>query len=107
MTQKPLLILYSYHHKNTEKIAKAIRYHHENIDGSGYPDGLSGSTIPVTARILAIIDSYDVMCHGSGYQLPCEREEALVKLSFCAGIKYDSSLTNAFIGMIRKEAVTV
>lgn len=91
----------------SEKIAKAIRCHHENIDGSGYPDGLSGNAIPVTARILAIIDSYDVMCHGSGYQLPCERDEALVKLSFCAGIKYDAALTSAFIGMIKKEAVNV
>jgi putative two-component system response regulator len=47
-----------------EAILKAVRHHHERYDGTGYPDGLSGEEIPLTARILAVADSYDAIISG-------------------------------------------
>jgi putative two-component system response regulator len=54
-----------------------IRYHHEKRDGSGYPDGLKGERIPLTARILQITDIYDALSTDRPYRKALPREEAL------------------------------
>jgi putative two-component system response regulator len=47
--------------KSFRSVLPIIRHHHEKFDGSGYPDGLSGETIPITARVLQIVDVYDAL----------------------------------------------
>ena len=57
--------------KNSDIISKAVRHHHENIDGSGYPDQLEGHNIPIFSRIISIVDSYDAITVNRPY---CEKK---------------------------------
>src|SRR5690606_25841802 len=58
-------------------IGPIVRSHHERWDGSGYPDGISGDAIPLTARILCIADVYDALTTTRSYRPALSREEAL------------------------------
>lgn len=51
-----------------DRIAKVIRHHHENYDGSGYPDGLRGDAIPLVSQIISIVDAYDAMRNVRPYR---------------------------------------
>ena len=55
------------------EVAAAVLAHHERIDGKGYPDGLSGDGIPMTARILAVAEVYDVLTSPDSYRIPMRR----------------------------------
>jgi len=54
-----------------------IRHHHEKLNGSGYPDGLKGEHIPVTARVMQIVDVYDALTTQRPYKRAFSRAEAL------------------------------
>jgi HD-GYP domain-containing protein (c-di-GMP phosphodiesterase class II) len=84
-------------------IADYILCHHERWDGGGYPSGLSGDAIPLHSRILAIIDSYDVMTHDQPYRSTMPREEALNEIRRGAGRQYDPYIANVFVDMIMKD----
>ncbi|HEY9765760.1 MAG TPA: HD domain-containing phosphohydrolase [Chroococcales cyanobacterium] len=73
-----------------------VRWHHERYDGTGYPDGLWAEDIPVEARILAIADSFDSMCHSRPYRSALDQEEALTEIQRLAGIHYDPHLVQLF-----------
>ena len=73
-----------------------IRHHHEQWDGTGYPDGLAGRAIPLFSRIIAIADAYDVMTTGRPYQRAVSAEAALVELTRYAGTQFDPELTRVF-----------
>lgn len=75
----------------------AIRNHHERWDGKGYPDGLRGEAIPLSARIVAIADAYDAMATDRPYKkaLPLEECEGLLRRN--AGIMYDPALVALFV----------
>lgn len=77
-------------------ISDLILYHHENYDGSGYPYGLSGEEIPLLSRILAIVDSYDVMINNQLYKEAVSEETALDELKKYAGSQFDPALVNLF-----------
>ncbi|RQD74183.1 MAG: diguanylate cyclase, partial [Halanaerobium sp. MSAO_Bac5] len=81
-------------------IAEDILAHHENWDGSGYPVGLKGKEIPYLARIISIIDSYDVMTNERPYSKAISKEEALEEIKRCAGSQFDPKLTEDFIDMM-------
>jgi HD-GYP domain-containing protein (c-di-GMP phosphodiesterase class II) len=78
----------------------AIRHHHERLDGQGYPDGLSGDEIPMEARILAVVDSYDAMTSSRPYRTPLPHEEAVAELRRCAGTQFDPTCVEAFLGLL-------
>ena len=61
--------------KNLGSALDVIRYHHEKLDGSGYPDGLKGEQISTVARIMAVVDIYDALITGRPYRkaMPCEK----------------------------------
>jgi HD-GYP domain-containing protein (c-di-GMP phosphodiesterase class II) len=80
-------------------IAEAILTHHEHWDGSGYPRGLKGEEIPILARILAIVDAYDVMTEGRPYQSAISHQAALTELQRCAGSQFDPGLVQVFCQM--------
>ena len=63
--------------KSFHLVLPIIRHHHEKMDGSGYPDGLKGTAIPLTARILQIVDVYDALTTERPYKPAFPREEAL------------------------------
>ena len=75
-----------------------IRYHHEKLDGTGYPDGLSGDEIPLLARIAAIVDIYDALTTERPYRKALPRESALkVMLKEAAKSKLDDKVLREFI----------
>lgn len=63
-----------------EDVRPIIRHHHERMDGSGYPDGLSGDDVDLLTQILAVADSYDAMTSRRSYRAPWSREEAMTEL---------------------------
>jgi response regulator RpfG family c-di-GMP phosphodiesterase len=71
--------------------------HHEKFNGSGYPNGLIGHTIPYSARILAILDVFDAMTHKRVYKDACSKEEALEYIINQSGIHFDPELVKVFI----------
>ncbi|MDT5286408.1 MAG: cyclic di-GMP phosphodiesterase, partial [Mycobacterium sp.] len=86
------------------EVARRIaRWHHENIDGSGYPDGLRGENIPLEARIVRIADSFDAMTHARPYKPARSMEWALEELLRCAGTQFDSELAILFIDQLRND----
>lgn len=78
-------------------IADEVLSHHENWDGSGYPRGLSGKEIPYLARIISIVDSYEVMTCGRLYKAVLRSQEALNEIRNGAGSQYDPELAVSFI----------
>ncbi len=81
-------------------IADAILSHHEQWDGKGYPKGMKGKQIPLIARILAIVDSYDVMTNERPYKKAISREEGLEEIQKCAGTQFDPELVKVFVRLL-------
>ena len=73
----------------------AIRHHHERFDGHGYPDRLAGESIPVAARVLAAVDTYNAMTEIRPYRDARDREEALEELRRNAGTQLDPTVVDA------------
>ena len=78
-------------------VVPTVKYHHEFWDGSGYPEGLQGSKIPLTARILAIADSYDTLRVARPYRTAVLRDEACNFLRTRAGGQFDPRLVDVFL----------
>lgn len=79
-----------------------IRHHHEQYDGSGYPEGLAGENISVNGKIIAIVDAYDAMTSKRPYRKIKTRVEAIAELRQCIGKQFDPHLVDVFIGMLAK-----
>ncbi len=77
-----------------------VRSHHERWDGQGYPEGLSGESIPLEARVLAICDSYDAMVSNRPYRSGFDPMVALQEIERCAGTQFDPFLTEEFVTML-------
>ena len=77
-------------------VAKLVRNSHEHWDGSGYPDGLAGETIPLGARIVAVCDAFDAMITSRPYRAAMPVEDALEELRTCAGTQFDPTVVTAF-----------
>jgi putative nucleotidyltransferase with HDIG domain len=84
-------------------VADAILYHHERVDGSGYPAGLIGSEIPLASRILAICSTYDTMTARETYRSPMIPQDAMTELRKVAGRQLDAELVEQFIAMLERE----
>lgn len=78
-----------------------ILYHHERLDGSGYVEGLKGNQIPLEAKILAIIDSYDAMTCVRCYKPTMSKKEAIESL-LTETYKYDGKLLEVFKRSLEK-----
>lgn len=83
-------------------VADAILYHHEKVDGSGYPAGLIGNEIPLTSRILAICSTYDTLTARESYRSPMTPQDAISELRKAAGRQFDSELVENFIAMLTR-----
>jgi HD-GYP domain-containing protein (c-di-GMP phosphodiesterase class II) len=73
-----------------------VRTHHERHDGSGYPEGLSGHTIPITGRMLGIIDSYDAMSSARPYRAAISRHQALQQIYAARNRLYQAEMVEQF-----------
>lgn len=80
----------------TQNVLEIVRYHHERADGTGYPEGLYGGSVPDLARVIAIVDAYDSMI-GGYYRRPMTPTDALRILKNEAGEEYGLDLVEDFI----------
>lgn len=80
-----------------KEMAGAGLMHHENVDGSGYPDGLKGDQIPLLGRIVSVADAFDAMTTDRPYSKAMTFDAALARLRFLAGKKFDSRCVDAIV----------
>ena len=78
----------------------AIRHHHERWDGTGYPDGLAGATIPLGARIVAVADVFDALTSDRPYRGALSPDLALAYLASEAGRTFDADVVAAFVSVL-------
>lgn len=81
--------------------------HHERWDGKGYPRGLTGTAIPLAARIFAIIDVWDSLSHDQAYRQAWEREDIVAHIVEGAGTQFDPELVPAFLTMMEGPTVHI
>ena len=80
------------------RVAKEVTLsHHEHWDGQGYPQGLQGTAIPASARIMAVADAYDAMVSNKVYKTTMMHEQALTQLWQERGVQFDPDVVDAFI----------
>ncbi len=82
-----------------ETARRIARWHHENVVGSGYPDGLRGSSIPLEARIVRVVDAWDAMVNDRPCRAALEHAQAMQVLLDGAGREFDPELVELFLGM--------
>ncbi|PYQ22690.1 MAG: hypothetical protein DMF79_05440 [Acidobacteria bacterium] len=88
MKQHPIPLL--------KEMAGAGLMHHENVDGTGYPDGLKGDDIPLLGRIVSVADAFDAMTTDRPYSKAMTFEAAIARLRFLVGKKFDEGCVEAF-----------
>ena len=81
------------------------RYHHERYDGKGYPEGLKAESIPLVARIIAIVDSYDAMTSNRVYRRRLSDDVVMQELQNGKGTQWDPDLVDIFIELIKEGAL--
>ena len=102
MQQHPLLGLNIIKRMNgsiSEQVRLAIYHHHENWNGTGYPNGLKAEAIPWEARFIRIADSFDAMTHSRGFRMPLTDAQALTVMTLDQETKqlFDPNLFRVFL----------
>jgi two-component system cell cycle response regulator len=77
-------------------VARLVRSSYERFDGSGYPDGLRGETIPLGSRVIAVCVAYDAMTSVRPWREPLTEAAAFEELDRCAGNQFDPMVVAAF-----------
>ncbi|MCY7346853.1 MAG: diguanylate cyclase [Pyrinomonadaceae bacterium] len=83
-------------------VVPTVKHHHENWDGSGYPDNLKGEDIPLTARVLSVADAYDTLRGARPYRPAISRDEARRLLQNGAGKQFDPQIIDVFLRNLSK-----
>ncbi|MBO8138864.1 MAG: HD domain-containing protein, partial [Desulfotomaculum sp.] len=78
-----------------QEVVEAVLYHHEDYDGGGYPEGIAGEKIPLLARIIRVVDSYDAMNSDRPYRKAFSQEWVIEELSRCSGKQFDPAVVEA------------
>lgn len=79
------------------------RYQHEKWDGTGYPYGLKGEQIPLSARIFAVVDVWDALCTDRPYRPAWDRDKAEEYIRQQSGQQFDQQVVERFMGLIGRE----
>jgi len=89
-----------------EEVVAAVRHHHEAWDGSGYPDALHGENIPLLARIMHLVDSYDAMSYSRPYARAMPYVGAIDEVRRGAGAQFDPELVGPFLKVLERTQAT-
>ena len=79
-----------------------VRWHHENWNGRGYPDGLKGEKIPLMARIVAVADTFDAITTNRPYQDAYTLQYAVETITKLTGTRFDAKVVTAFLKAVDK-----
>jgi HD-GYP domain-containing protein (c-di-GMP phosphodiesterase class II) len=74
-----------------------IRHHHERFDGKGYPDGLAGNNIPLPARIISAVETYDFLSSDLSYRKALSKQEVFDEMKKASGSQLDPDIVSAFL----------
>lgn len=85
------------HIKQLKEIIPGVQYHHEHMNGKGYPEGLIGEGIPMIARIIAVADTYDAITTDRPYRKALSKEIAVSELKKGSGTQFDWKVVEAFL----------
>lgn len=91
--------------KTFPNISVGAKYHHERYDGKGYPEGLKGESIPLVARVIGLVDSYDAMTSNRVYRRRLNDEVVMEELEKGKGSQWDPDLVDIFLELIREGAL--
>ena len=80
--------------------AEIARFHHENFDGSGYPDGLGGEAIPIAARIVAVANTFDALLSDRPYRPARSHADAVAEIKGLSGTRFDPVVVGAFLKLV-------
>lgn len=80
-----------------------VRFHHERFDGKGYPHGLKGEEIPLSARIFSVADAFDAMTTDRPYREAQDLDRAIAEVKRCAGTQFDPVVVEAFLLLSEKD----
>jgi len=86
-------------------IVGVVRSHHERMDGKGFPDGLAGEAIPMSARIVAVADAFDAMTSSRAYRAGVGRDVALAEIELCCNGQFDPDVVRALRTTLAGSAV--
>lgn len=86
-------------------VTEVIACHHERYDGSGYPNGLRGEEIPLSARMFAVVDAYDAMTRDRPYRRAMPPIDAIAEIRRCVGTYFDPLCANAFAQMAHEDGL--
>ena len=88
-------------------ISDVVRAHHERLDGSGYPHGLTGESIPFAARILTVADAIDAMRAERPYRKSLDTQEIIKELEMFSGVQFDPVVVETAIAFLRDEELSL
>jgi diguanylate cyclase (GGDEF)-like protein len=88
--------------KMAGRLRETVLHHHEFFDGSGYPAGLTGTEIPLGARIIGLVDSYDTITSDRMYKRGRSTREAMAELERCGAAQFDPDLVRTFLEVLRR-----
>lgn len=91
--------------KELESAILGVKYHHENYDGTGYPEGLRGDQIPIIASIIAVADSFDAMTHDRPYRSGMTKEKAIDELNRVSGKQLNPNVVSAFTELCKENKI--
>jgi HD-GYP domain-containing protein (c-di-GMP phosphodiesterase class II) len=84
------------HIEEFQQAATIVLHQRENVDGSGYPNGLRGQDIPIGSRIIAVADCYDALTNDRPYRSAISNAAAVDEITRCCGVKFDTEVVNTF-----------
>jgi putative nucleotidyltransferase with HDIG domain len=90
-----------------KEMIPGMKYHHENVDGTGYPEGLKGSQIPLAAKIVSVADTFDAMTTNRPYQKAMEISYVLERMRSFVGKKFDKPVVEALISAYEEGRIRV
>ncbi|MDL2232119.1 DUF3369 domain-containing protein [Ruminococcaceae bacterium OttesenSCG-928-L11] len=83
-----------------QDIVPLVKCHHERLDGTGYPEGLTGDAIPFLAKIISVADAFDAMTSDRTYRFKMQLDEAVKQLKRGAGTQFEPEIVDAFVAIL-------